>query len=110
MALEANGKANMAKNKQIAMDLSNKSKSEKILWISSMIADVKSQITLLEKGLESFYKASTSAPAITEIVKKEVKDPGQGKGGELVATQYAEADDQYADTSEFVLHDTVIAF
>ncbi|KAF2793192.1 hypothetical protein K505DRAFT_244956 [Melanomma pulvis-pyrius CBS 109.77] len=101
-ALEANGKANMAKNKQIAMDLSNRSKTEKVLWIDSMITDVKSQITLLDKGLESFYKSSTSSPAITEVIKKEVKDPGQGKGGELVATQYAEADDQYADTSKSI--------
>ncbi|KAL2283656.1 hypothetical protein FJTKL_09716 [Diaporthe vaccinii] len=51
-----------------------------------MIADVTSQIELLEKGLEAFYKASTSAPAVTEVVKKDVKDPGQAKGGELVSS------------------------
>lgn len=102
-ALEANGTANLNKNKKIASDLSNKSKKEKVLWIDEMITDVNSQIALLEKGLEAFYKASTSAPAITEIVKKDVKDPGQAEGGELVSTQYAEADGQFADPSQCAL-------
>ncbi|KAK6511799.1 hypothetical protein TWF481_000705 [Arthrobotrys musiformis] len=96
-ALEANGKANLKKNKKIASDLSNKSKKEKVLWINNMISDVKSQIDLLKKGLEEFYKSSSTAPAITEIVKKDVKEPGQANSGELVATNYAGADDQYAD-------------
>ncbi|KAI7772991.1 uncharacterized protein LA080_012582 [Diaporthe eres] len=72
------------------------SKKEKVLWIDAMIADVTSQIELLEKGLEAFYKASTSAPAVTEVVKKDVKDPGQAKGGELVS-RYADAGDQFAN-------------
>ncbi|KAK7705649.1 hypothetical protein SLS64_003602 [Diaporthe eres] len=96
-ALEENGKANLENNEKIALDLSNKSKKEKVLWINGMISDVEKQIELLEKGLEAFYKASTSAPAITEIVKKDVKDPGQVTGGELVSTQYAEAGGQFAD-------------
>ncbi|KAK6337088.1 hypothetical protein TWF718_009874 [Orbilia javanica] len=96
-ALEANGKANMEKNKEIAADLSKKSTKEKVLWINSMIGDVESQIALLNKGLEAFYKSSSTAPAITEIVKKDVKEPGQASGGQLVSTNYAEADDQYAD-------------
>ncbi|SCO92498.1 uncharacterized protein FRV6_16626 [Fusarium oxysporum] len=96
-ALDANGKANMENNKQIASDLSNKSKKEKVLWINSMIADVESQVKLLEKGLEDFYKASTSSPAITDVIKRDVKDPGQEEKGQIVSTQYAEADGQYAD-------------
>ncbi|KAF3911056.1 hypothetical protein AA313_de0204049 [Arthrobotrys entomopaga] len=96
-ALEANGKANLQKNKEIASDLSNKSKKEKVMWIDNMISDVQSQIALLNKGLEALYKSSSTAPAITEIVKKAVKEPGQATGGDLVATNYAGADDQYAD-------------
>lgn len=102
-ALEENGKANLENNKKIALDLSNKSKKEKVLWINGMISDVGKQIELLEKGLEAFYKASTSAPAITEIVKKDVKDPGQVTGRELVSTQYAEAGGQFADPSQYPL-------
>ncbi|CAG1965212.1 unnamed protein product [Fusarium graminearum] len=96
-ALDANGKANMENNKQIASDLSKGSKKEKLLWINSMIADVESQVKLLEKGLEDFFKASTSCPAIIDVIKRDVKDPGQEEKGELVSTQYAEADGQYAD-------------
>uniref|UniRef100_A0A098DBI6 Uncharacterized protein n=1 Tax=Gibberella zeae (strain ATCC MYA-4620 / CBS 123657 / FGSC 9075 / NRRL 31084 / PH-1) TaxID=229533 RepID=A0A098DBI6_GIBZE len=96
-ALDANGKANMENNKQIASDLSKGSKKEKLLWINSMIADVESQVKLLEKGLEDFFKASTSSPAIIDVIKRDVKDPGQEEKGELVSTQYAEADGQYAD-------------
>ncbi|RBR10373.1 hypothetical protein FVER53590_12490 [Fusarium verticillioides] len=96
-ALEENGKENLKNNKDLASKLSNKSKKEKVLWINSMIADVNSQLELLKKGLEEFHKASTSAPAITEIIKRDVKDPGQDNGGELISTQYAEADGQYAD-------------
>lgn len=103
VALEANSKANLEKNKNIAADLSKKSKAEKVLWINGMITDVEKQIELLEKGFEAFYKASTSAPAITEIVKKDVKDPGQVTGGELVSTQYAEAGGQFADPSQYAL-------
>lgn len=102
-ALEANSKANLENNKNIASDLSKKSKKEKVLWINGMITDVTKQIELLEKGLEAFYKASTSAPAITEVVKKDVKDPGQAEGGELVSTQYAEAGGQFADPSQYAL-------
>lgn len=102
-ALDANGKANMENNKQIASDLSNKSKKEKVLWINSMIADVESQVKLLEKGLEDFYKTSTSSSAITDVIKRDVKDPGQEEKGQLVSTQYVEADGQYADPSECVL-------
>nr|RBQ91816.1 hypothetical protein FVER53263_12490 [Fusarium verticillioides] len=96
-ALEENGKENLKNNKDLASKLSNKSKKEKVLWINSMISDVNSQLELLKKGLEEFHKASTSAPAITEIIKRDVKDPGQDNGGELISTQYAEADGQYAD-------------
>lgn len=103
VALEANSKANLENNKSIASDLSKNSKKEKILWINAMITDVTSQIELLKKGLEAFYKASTSAPAITEVVKKDVKDPGQAKGGELVSTQYAEAGGQFADPSQYAM-------
>ncbi|KAF4339124.1 Phage tail fiber repeat 2 [Fusarium beomiforme] len=97
VALENNSKANLENNKDIASNLSNKSKNEKLEWIKGMIGDVNSQIKLLEQGLEAFYKASAAAPAITEVVKKDVKDPGQDKGGQIVSTQYAEADGQYAD-------------
>ncbi|KAG9502102.1 hypothetical protein J7337_007818 [Fusarium musae] len=102
-ALEENGKENLQKNKDLASKLSNKSKKEKVLWINSMIADVNSQLELLKKGLEEFHKASTSAPAITEIINRDVKDPGQDNGGELISTQYAEADGQYADPSQCIL-------
>ncbi|CZS79599.1 unnamed protein product [Fusarium graminearum] len=97
VALDANGKANMENNKQIASDLSKGSKKEKLLWINSMIADVEGQVKLLEKGLEDFFKASAASPAITDVIKRDVKDPGQEEKGELVSTQYAEADGQYAD-------------
>lgn len=100
-ALEANGKTNLENNKKIASTLSNNSKKEKIIWIDGMITDVTKQIELLEKGLEAFYKASTSAPAITEVVKKDVRDPGQAEGAELVSTQYAEAGGQFADPSQY---------
>ncbi|KAG4286400.1 hypothetical protein FPRO06_07660 [Fusarium proliferatum] len=96
-ALENNSKANLQNNKDVALGLSNKSKTEKVQWIDSMITDVNNQLKLLKDGLEAFYKASASAPAITEVVKKDVKEPGQAAKGELVSTQYAEADDQYAD-------------
>ncbi|KAH6957309.1 hypothetical protein DER45DRAFT_488049 [Fusarium avenaceum] len=102
-ALDANGKANMENNKQIASDLSNKSKKEKVLWINSMIADVESQVKLLEKGLEDFYKTSTSSSAITDVIKRDVKDPGQEEKGQLVSTQYVEADGQYADPTTLTL-------
>ncbi|CAF3445430.1 unnamed protein product [Fusarium graminearum] len=97
VALDANGKANMENNKQIASDLSKGSKKEKLLWINTMIADVEGQVKLLEKGLEDFFKASAASPAITDVIKRDVKDPGQEEKGELVSTQYAEADGQYAD-------------
>ncbi|PNP76706.1 hypothetical protein FNYG_10125 [Fusarium nygamai] len=96
-ALDNNSKANLENNKDVALGLSNKSKTEKVQWINSMITDVTKQLELLKAGLEAFYKASAAAPAITEVVKKDVKEPGQAAKGELVSTQYAEADDQYAD-------------
>ncbi|KAK6352526.1 hypothetical protein TWF730_009350 [Orbilia blumenaviensis] len=96
-ALRANGEANLRKNKDTASDLSKKSKREKVLWINNMINDVNNQIDLLNKGLEAFYKSSSTVPAITDIVTKDVKEPGQAKGGQILATNYAEADDQYAD-------------
>ena len=105
-ALEENGKANMEKNKKIAKDLSNGSRTEKARWIRDMIADINGQLDLLNQGLASFYKTNTASPAITEVVAKDIKTQGGDKSGELVATRYAEADDQFADTSELVLDNT----
>ena len=97
----------MEKNKTIAKELSNGSKTEKVLWIRDMIADVNGQLDLLKQGLASFYKTNTASPAITEVVAKDIKTQGGDKGGVLVATRYAEADDQFADTSELVFDDTI---
>jgi hypothetical protein len=95
----------MEKNKDNAKKLSNGSKTEKVLWIRDMIADVNGQLDLLNKGLANFYKSNTASPAITEVIAKDVKNTGGDKGGELVATQYAEADDQFADSSMLVSQD-----
>lgn len=100
-ALVKHGAANLEKNKEIAKKLSDGSKREKVGWILRMIEDVEGQIKLLNKGLESFYGASSASSAITEVIKTEVKSPGQDQGQELVATHYADSDSQYADSSKW---------
>ena len=99
--LEAHSQANLAKNKQIAQNMNNQNASQKLAWVNSMIEDTNGQITLLKQGLQTLISGKSAAPVITEVVKTEVKSPGQTEGGELIATKYADDGDQNADASEY---------
>jgi hypothetical protein len=96
-ALEADRKANLVKNKQIASDLSDNSKAEKLRWINNMIIDVESQLASLEERLEALYKGSTSTAAITNVVK--TSPEGKDNEEDVISTQYSAAGDEYADPS-----------
>lgn len=100
--MEAQGKANMEKNKDNINAMADMSKGDKLIWLAGMIGDTESQISLLEKGLLDFNRANIAVPAIQEV-KGEKPEDGKPEDAEMT-TSYSTADDRYADPSKFVYY------